>query len=76
VLTADALASPWVEQQIHAAIALKNQRRIRDILPIRAGAVDYRAIPPKRGVYTIFDATRDYATARNQPLRATSRCAR
>lgn len=70
VLTTDALASPWVEQEIHAALALKNQRRIQNILPIQAGAVDYRAIPPLWGVYNIFDASRDYAAGRDGLLRA------
>ena len=69
-LTKDALASPWVEQEIHAAIGLKNQRRIKDILPIQAGPVDYRDIPPMWGVYNIFDATRDYASARDALLHA------
>jgi hypothetical protein len=57
VLTKDALASPWVEQEVNAAIRLRHDARIKDILPIQAGPVDYRAIPPLWGVYNIFDAT-------------------
>ncbi len=70
VLTADALASTWVQQEIYAANRLRHDGRIREILPIQAAAVDYRAIPPLWGVYNIFDATRDYSSARDGLLRA------
>ena len=70
VLTKDALASPWVEQEIDAANRLKHQGRIKDILPIQVGPVDQRDIPPLWGVYNIFDATRDYAAALAGVLRA------
>ncbi len=69
-LTADALASTWVVQEIEAGNWLKHQGRIKDILPIQAGPVDYRAIPPLWGVNNIFDASRDYAAGRNGLLRA------
>jgi hypothetical protein len=70
VLTPDALASTWVQQEIYAANRLRHDGRIEEILPIQARAVDNRAIPPLWGVYNIFDATRDYASARDGLLRA------
>lgn len=70
VLTRNALASAWVEQEINAAIRLKNQRRIEDILPVQAGPVDLRDIPPLWGVYNVFDATQDYSAALQGVLRA------
>jgi tetratricopeptide (TPR) repeat protein len=70
VLTQDALSSPWVEQEINAAIRLKHQGRIQGVLPIQVGAVDLRGIPPLWGVYNVFDATRDYASGRDAVIRA------
>jgi formylglycine-generating enzyme required for sulfatase activity len=72
VLTTDALASPWVQQEIRAAIRLKNQGRIRGILPIQAGPVDLGAIPPLWGVYNVFDATANYTAALAHLLAALS----
>jgi tetratricopeptide (TPR) repeat protein len=63
VLTKDALASPWVEQEINAAIRLKNQGRIRGVLPVQAGSVNINDLPPLWGVFNIFDATRGYPVA-------------
>jgi formylglycine-generating enzyme required for sulfatase activity len=63
VLTKDAVASPWVQQEIHAAIRLKNQGQLRDILLFQAGPFDSRSLPPLWGVYNVFDATRDYVAA-------------
>ncbi len=70
VLTTDALASTWVQQEIYAANRLRHDGRIKEILPLQAGAVDYRAIPPLWGVYNIFDASRDYGAGRDGLLRA------
>ncbi len=70
VLTTDALASTWVQQEIYAANRLRHDGRIKEILPIQPGAVDFRAIPPLWGVYNIFDASRDYASGRDGLLRA------
>jgi tetratricopeptide (TPR) repeat protein len=69
VLTQDALNSPWVEQEVNAAIRLKHQGQIRDVLPIRAGLVDLKTLPPLWGVFNVFDATRDYAGACTEVLR-------
>jgi tetratricopeptide (TPR) repeat protein len=69
VLTKDALGSPWVSQEVNAANRLKHDNRIKNILPIQAGPVDAKAIPPLWGVYNIFDATKDYPSAKNALLR-------
>ncbi len=42
VLTTDALASTWVQQEIYAANRLRHDGRIKEILPIQPGAVDFR----------------------------------
>lgn len=70
VLTPDALASPWVKQEMNAANVLKNQGYIKDILPIQARRVDTNKIPVLWRVYNIFDASGEYATGRNGLLRA------
>lgn len=70
VLTKDAINSPWVEQEIHAAIRLKNQGRIKDIIPIQANKLNQRDIPPLWAVYNVFDASSDYASARDALARA------
>src|SRR5271166_6556293 len=43
VLTDAALASPWVTQEINAAIRLKHQGRLRDLIFVRAGPVQQPA---------------------------------
>jgi hypothetical protein len=63
VMSQNALNSPWVEQEVNAAIRLKHQGRIRDIIPLQAGPVDPQTLPPLWGVFNIFDATQDYAAA-------------
>jgi tetratricopeptide (TPR) repeat protein len=69
VLTKDALGSPWVSQEVNAANRLKHDGRIKNILPIQAGPVESKTIPPLWGVYNIFDATKDYPAAKNALLR-------
>jgi tetratricopeptide (TPR) repeat protein len=70
VLTKSSIASPWVRQEINAAIRLKHQGRIQDVIPIKAGPVDHSEIPPLWGVFNIFDATHDYVAGRNELLKA------
>ncbi len=69
VLTENALESPWVEQEVNAALRLKNQQRIREVIPIKASKVR-KDIPPLWGVLNIFDATLDYAIACDRVLNA------
>jgi formylglycine-generating enzyme required for sulfatase activity len=70
VLSRDALASPWVVQEVDAANRLKNQGQIRDLIFIKAGPFEHRELPALWGVFNIFDATSDYAAARDRTLRA------
>ncbi len=70
VLTRDALASPWVRQEVDAANRLKNLKRIRDLIFIQAGPVTHAEVPALWGVYNILDATTDYASALNRTLKA------
>jgi len=63
VLTPDAIASTWVEMEVHAAIRLKTQGLIRGIIQLIAQPVAQSAIPPMWGIFADFDATRDYAAA-------------
>jgi toxoflavin biosynthesis protein ToxD len=70
VLTREALASPWVRQEVDAANRLKNQGQVRDLIFVQAGLLEHREIPPLWGVFNIFDATRDYGLARDLVTRA------
>jgi tetratricopeptide (TPR) repeat protein len=70
VLTQDALDSKWVKMEVNAAIRLTHQGQIRNVLPIRAGPMDLKTLPPLWGVFNVFDATSDYPAARADVLRA------
>lgn len=70
VLTKDALASKWVTQEINAANSLIHEGRIKHIIPVLAGPVDVRDIPPLWKVYNRFDAATDYAGALISLLKA------
>jgi hypothetical protein len=70
VLTRNALASPWVRQEVDAANRLKNQGKIKDLIFIKAGDVDYHKLPPLWGVFNILDATGDYTLAIIKVLKA------
>jgi formylglycine-generating enzyme required for sulfatase activity len=69
VLTPAAIASPWVELEVHAAFRLKVQGRIRGIIQVLAAPVSQAEIPPTWGAFAHFDATSDYPAARNRVLR-------
>jgi len=69
VLTPAAIASQWVEMEVHAAVRLKTQGRMRGIIQVLAAIVAQDQIPPTWGIYAHFDATRDYATALDLTLR-------
>lgn len=69
VLTKDALNSPWVKQEINAAIRLKHRGRIQDIIPVQAGPVDDDDIPALWGVFNFFDATNGYVLAKDALLK-------
>src|SRR5215472_13038635 len=69
VLTKDALASPWVRQEVDAANRLKNQGKIHDLIFVQAGPVDHSELPALWGVFNILDATKDYTDALNRTLK-------
>jgi hypothetical protein len=69
VLTPEAIVSPWVEMEVHAAIRLKAQGRMRSIIQVVATSVTQEQIPPTWGINAHFDATRDYAAALHLTLR-------
>lgn len=70
VLTKSALTSTWVQQEVHAANRLKHQKRIRDLIFVKAASVDDDELPAMWGVYNIFDATLHYRSAVVNVLRA------
>jgi formylglycine-generating enzyme required for sulfatase activity len=70
VLTRDALASPWVRQEVDAANRLKNQGQIHDLIFIQAEPLEHRELPALWGVFNIFDAVTDYVSARDHTLQA------
>jgi TIR domain len=63
VLTPNALSSDWVRMEVDAAIRLKHQKRIKELIFIKAADVDHTDFPALWGVFNVFDATADYATA-------------
>lgn len=70
ILTRDALASPWVRQEVDAANRLKHQKRIRDLIFVKAGPIDQEELPAMWGIYHIFDATTEYTHALARMLAA------
>lgn len=70
VLSQDALASPWVRQEVDAANWLKNRGQVHDLIFVQAGPCEHWELPPLWRVFNIFDATRDYAAALDRTLRA------
>jgi formylglycine-generating enzyme required for sulfatase activity len=69
ILTKDALDSPWVQEEVYAAKRLKNQSKIRNLIFIQAESLGHRELPATWGVFNIFDATQDYASARDRILK-------
>lgn len=70
VLTPSALVSDWVRMEVDAAIRLKHQMRIRELIFIQATDVDQSEIPALWGVFNIFDATTDYKAALMKTVKA------
>jgi hypothetical protein len=70
VLTRHALASEWVTMEVDAAIRLKHQGKVKELIFIKAAGVDYSELPPLWGVFNIFDATANYMAALNRTLNA------
>ncbi len=70
VLTNNALASQWVQQEVDAANMLKNQGQIRDLIFIKANTVKHRDLPALWRIYQVFDGVEDYGTALIRTLKA------
>lgn len=60
VLTPDALQSPWVQEEVHAAKELVRKNRMRDVIFIMPRPVEDDDIPPTWATLRRFDATTDY----------------
>lgn len=69
VLTRNTLASEWVKQEVDAAIVLKNQGQIHEIIIVKADSVEPRELPPLWRIYNIFTATAEYSTAFHHVLK-------
>jgi curved DNA-binding protein CbpA len=69
VLTRDALASAWVQQEVNAANRLKHQGQIKDLIFLQAGPLEHRELPALWGVFNIFDA-KEYDVAYRHVLTA------
>lgn len=63
VLTRGALASRWVQQEVHAANILKNKGQIHNLIFIKADAVETSKMPILWRTHQVFDGTTDYASA-------------
>jgi TIR domain-containing protein len=59
VLTPNALVSDWVRMEVDAAIWLKHQKRIKELIFIKAADIDFRGLPVLWCVFNIFDVTHD-----------------
>jgi len=70
VLTRNALASDWVHMEVDAAIRLRHQKQVKDLIFIKASDIDHTELPALWGVFNILDATVDYATALEKTLKA------
>ena len=62
VLTPDAIKSPWVQQEVNAAITRANQKLMRPPIIVMAKPCAPAEIPPLWTVYHRHDATQNYAT--------------
>ena len=69
VLSRNALASPWVQQEVNAANARKYLRQIQNLIFMKAGPIRHDEVPPLWQVYNIYDATSDYQDALNRALK-------
>jgi hypothetical protein len=68
VLSRNALASTWVQQEVNAANARKHLRQIQNLIFIQAAPLRHDELPPLWQVYNIYDARADYKGALNSAL--------
>lgn len=63
VLTPNAIASDWVQEEVFAAIDLVKQKRMRAVIPVLALPTSPESIPPLWGALHRYDATQEYDDA-------------
>jgi hypothetical protein len=70
--TPEALHSPWVRREVNAALQLKDQGRLRDVIPLVVKPCVSSDVPPLWAILHHYDATVDYPRALQGLLRAVS----
>ncbi|HEY7975965.1 MAG TPA: SUMF1/EgtB/PvdO family nonheme iron enzyme [Ktedonobacterales bacterium] len=70
VMTPDALRSPWVQAEVNAALNQVRKGRMLGVIPVVARPCADGEIPPLLDTLHRYDATSDYAPARDGLLRA------
>lgn len=70
VMTPAALRSPWVQEEVNTALHEVNAKRMLGVLPFVVQPCDERDMPLLWRALHRYDATRDYATARDGMFRA------
>lgn len=66
VMTPNAIESPWVTNEINAAVNLyTKKKRVRGVIPLVARDCTHVDVPPIWDALHSYDATRDYAKAVN-----------
>ena len=73
VLTKDALASPWVKQEMRRT-GLMARDPSRLLLPVKIGPWPCRLPPAALGALLVFDATLDYRRPRARRARCSGSC--
>jgi hypothetical protein len=70
VMTPGALGSPWVNDEVNAALHQVKIGRMRDVIPFVMTPCDEALIPPLWAQLHRYDATKNYEAARDALLRA------
>ena len=65
VLTANALASPWVPMEVNAAVGMKAAGSVKGVVPVVAGDFPPSDLPPLWRALHRYNAVEDYAGALN-----------
>lgn len=63
ILSPSAIQSPWVSQEVNAAIVREKQGSMRPMIVVMAQPCTLSTIPPLWTVYQRYDATTDYSRA-------------
>ncbi len=70
VMTPEAVASPWVQREVNAALNEHTAGRMLGVLPLMMQPCQEQNLPMLWRTLYRYDATRDYVTARNGILQA------